>query len=377
MDDHHNLHILSAYLKKWSYKDNKLTVNFTFCLNGNYQRKHKELRLGQTAGMVNELLNQIVKDAKNSGNSVSKSNTITLVNADEVKKKLSTFFSKIEKEFKQNKKSSGKSRMISSRSIDFYYNDYEYDQLTDDVKFYVHLNRGLNKVSGDLWSNAVSDFKMAIGFKPEDLTTNKYLAMAYNKLGQFSDAVTPLKIYADSENTPESLNALAIAYINLEEFDKADEIFAQIAENFNDSAISLFGRAQMAYKQGKEYISFLETINEDDPGWLANKLKSDWEYKLSPDDESLSVWNAATAARYLGFERPFDLTKKAFNQEIPCYFDSDKGTIRFVKEEIDCWIDLHNRFNIDGQKYQVYENNLLPEEKKPKKKKRKSAKTIS
>jgi len=377
MDDRPDLYILSAYLKKWSYKDNKITVNFTFCINGNYQRKHKELRFVQTPSMVKELLSQIVKDAKNSINTGTESSNITLVNEEEVKNKMSMFFTKITKEFKQNKKTSGKSRMISSRSIDFYYNDVEYEQLSDDVKFYVHLNRGLNKVSGDLWSNAVADFKMAINFKPEDITTNKYLAMAYNKLGQFSDAVIPLKIYADSENTPESLNALAIAYINLERFDEADKIFAQIAKNFSESTIALFGRAQMAYKQGNEYLPFLETINEEDPGWLANKLKSDWEYKLSLDDESLSVWNAATAARYLGFERPFDLTKKAFNQEIPCYFDPEKGTIRFIKEEIDCWIDLHNRFNIDGHKYQVYEDNLLPEEKKPKKKKRKSVKSVS
>ncbi|MCB0281417.1 MAG: hypothetical protein H6627_06655 [Calditrichae bacterium] len=369
------LYVLSAYLKKWSYADNKLTINYTFCINDGYYRKHKELRLNKTAPMISELLGQLLKDAKN-GNSAPSDEPVRFVGEGEVKKKLSGFFNKIAKEFKGNKKTRGKSRMISSRSIDFYYNDFEYEQLEDDVKFYVHLNRGLNKVSGDLWSNAVSDFKLAIGFKPEDITANKYLAMAFNKLGQFSDAVVPLKIYADSENTPESLNALAIAYINLEEYEKADEIFRQITENFSDSNIALFGRAQIGYKKGQEFLSHLDKIYEKNPELLVEKLKTEWEYKLPPNSSNATIWNAATAARYLGFERPFDLTKKAFNQEIPCYFNADKGTIRFVKEEIDCWIELHNRYNIDGSTYQVYENKLLPQEK-GKTPKKKSAKTLS
>lgn len=371
-----DLYILSAYLKKWSYVDNKLTVNYTFCINDGYQRRHKELRLTRTAAMVTELLNQILKDAKSAIENETVEEPINFVNDVEVKKKLNAFFNKISKEFKNNKKSRGKSRMISSRSIDFYYNDFEYEQLSDDVKFYVHLNRGLNKVSGDLWSNAVSDFKLALTFRPEDITANKYLAMAYNKLGQFSEAVTPLKIYADSDNTPESLNALAIAYINLEEYEKADEIFRQITENFSDATIALFGRAQIAYKKGTDFLSYLDKIHEKSPELLVEKLKSEWEYKLSANNENVTVWNAATAARYLGFERPFDLTKKAFNQEIPCYFDADKGTIRFVKEEIDCWIELHNRYNIDGSTYEVFENKLLPQEK-GKSTKKKSAKTLS
>jgi len=371
-----SLFILSAYLKKWSYAENKITINYTFCINDNYQRKHKELRLVRSGAMITDLLNHLFKEAKSFlGNDSRK--PINLIGDSEVKKKLNNFFTKINKEFRNNKKSRGKSRMISSRSIDFYYNDFEYDQLTDDVKFYVHLNRGLNKVNGDLWSNAITDFKLAAKFRPEDVTTNKYLAMAFSKLGQFSDALEPLKIYADSENSPESLTALANSYINLEQYDKADEIFKEISDTFSDEGTALFGRAQIAYKKGNDYLGHLEKIYDQNKERFLEKLKKDWDYKLSLDDERFTVWNAATAARYLGFERPFDLTKKAFNNEIPCYFDAEKGTIRFIKEEIDCWIEIHNRFNIDGLTYQVYEDKLLPKEKGKKKTKKKPAKSVS
>jgi len=370
------LFILSAYLKKWSYGENKLTVNYTFCIDDSYFRKHKELRISKSTSMVADLIAQINKDIAQINDISDSHSSVQIVNESEVKKKLNNFLAKIIKEFKQNKKSHGKSRMISSRSIDFFYNDQEYEQVDDNVKFYVHLNRGLNKVSGDLWENAISDFKLAIKFKPDDVTTNKHLALAYNKLGQFSEAVKPLKIYADSENTAESLNALAVAYINLEEYEKADEIFKQITDNFDHDFLAFFGRAQIAYKRGDNYQKYLDMIYQDSSDWLVNKLKTDWEYNLNNEDEH-TVWNAATAARYMGFERPFDLTKKAFNQEIPSYFDAEKGTIRFVKEELDCWIELHNRYNMDGSQYKIYEDRLSAEEKKNLRKKKKTAKSVS
>jgi hypothetical protein len=76
------------------------------------------------------------------------------------------------------------------------------------------------------------------------------------------------------------------------------------------------------------------------------------------------MWNAATASRYLGYDRPFDLTKRAFNDEIPCYFDSEKGTIRFVKEEIDHWVDIVNRYHVDITHPVLHPERLTPQELK-------------
>ena len=74
----------------------------------------------------------------------------------------------------------------------------------------------------------------------------------------------------------------------------------------------------------------------------------------------------------MGFDRPFDLTRRAFNDEIPSYFDSEKGTIRFIRIELDCWVDIMNRFQINGGGYATFEDKLLPIEiEKGKSKKRK------
>jgi len=351
------LYVLSAYLRKWSYKDNRFTVNYTFCLNGSYYRKHVDLRIGRSDVLVSQLLNDVVQQARENNAAES----FTIYNENDLKQKLDHFFKKIVKEFRNNKQNR-KTRMISTRSIDFFYNDHDYEQLDDTIRFFVHLNRGMNKVSGDLWDQAIEDFKHALKYDPEDITVNKYLAMAYNKAGRFQDAVEPLQKYADAENSAEALSSLAMAYINLEEYDKADAIYQQIAENFGDALTANFGRAQIAYKKGADYMPYLEAADNEDPAWTAAKVRDDWEYKLPSVDEK-NMWNAATAARYLGFERPFDLTRKAFNESLPCYFDEDKGTIRFVKEELDCWTKLNNRFNLDDQTYKTHEERLTEKEK--------------
>ena len=66
----------------------------------------------------------------------------------------------------------------------------------------------------------------------------------------------------------------------------------------------------------------------------------------------------------MGFDRPFDLTRRAFNEEIPSYFNSEKGTIRFVKEELDLWVEIMNRYKIDNEGYSTHADRLLPAEKK-------------
>ncbi len=380
----YNLYLLSTYLKKWSFPDNRISLNYSFSLGDIYERNHIDMRLGSPTNMVNELLNHIFHRAKEilqekeeleeSGEDLS--SNIILVNESEVKRKVSVFLAKILKEFNLLRRTRGRQRMISTRSLDFYYNDFEYEPLDDDIKFFVHLNRGSNKMSGDLWTNAIDDLRLALDFKPDDIRANRYMATALSKLGRFGDALPHIKVYAEAENTPDSLQALARAYINLENFEKAEQVYKQIEENFPDSLLASFGKALIAYKLGKGYKTILDRIYKRDPEWLQEKLKTDWEYKLPGygDDED-AMWNAATAARYLGLERPFDLTKRAFNDEIPSYFDSEKGTIRFVKAELDAWVELNNRYKLSDETFEVHEDRLTDAEKRKMQKKRKRKKT--
>lgn len=389
-----NLYLLSTYLKKWSYGDGRITLNYSFCYDGGYQRNHIDMRLGAPSNLVNEFLSHLFHRAKEAIYELKTEdlsddeaeivsvgyNNIISINESEIKRKLSIFFTKILKEFNHNKRSRGRSRMISTRSLDFYYNDFEFEPLEDWVKFYVHLNRGINKMNGDLWTNAIDDFSLALSLRPDDVVANKQIAQALSNLGRYKEALQYLSVYAEQENTPESLNALAQAYIQLEEYDKADEIYQSIEEQFSESLIFLFGRAQLAYKREKGYRQLLDRIYKQEPEWLKEKLKKDWEYKL-PGYGKLeeSMWNAGTAARYLGFDRPFDLTRRAFNDELPSYFDSEKGTIRFAKAELDRWVDIMNRYKLDDQDYQTFEDRLSKAElektkvRRPKRKK-KSAK---
>ena len=138
-----NLHLLSTYLKKWSYQENKLSLSYSFFTEQGYGRDIIDMRIGAPQNMVNEFLNKIVYKAKDiiSSQNESINLSVRFVNETEVQRKLNVFLSKILREFNTNKRSRGRIRMISNRSMDFYYNDFEYEPLDDDTKFYVHLKK--------------------------------------------------------------------------------------------------------------------------------------------------------------------------------------------------------------------------------------------
>ena len=369
--DLNHLFLLSTYLKKWSFTDNRISLNYSFCMNDEYVRHSVDMRIQSPMNMVNEFMNSCFHKAKEqlNGNSEEVNQNegqganLVMVGDSEIKIKLSEFMNKIMREFNQNKKSQGRQRMISTRSLDFYYNDFEFEPLDDDIKFYVHLNRGANKMNGDLWTHAVEDLKNALSIREKDQLANKYMAIALRKTGDYASALKYLIIYADNEKTAESYEDLAIAYLNLMNFDEADKAYAKLAKIEPESPRPLFGRAMIAYKQGKSFLPFLDQINELNPDWLIEKIKSDWDYKLPEISENEETrWNASIAARYLGFDRPFDLTKKAFNNDLPSYFDAEKGTIRFVKAELDAWLEIVNRYKIEDHDYQKHEELLTKEE---------------
>ena len=361
-----NLHLLSTYLKKWSYQENRITLSYSYFSESGYTRNKLDMRINSPQIMVNEFLNNLVNKAKDMYQIYSESETvpvIKLVNEAEVQRKLHLFLSKILKEFNTNKRSRGRMRMISNRSMDFYYNDFEYEPLDDKAKFYVHLNRGINKMNGDLWSAAIEELQIAITFDEDSPLANKYMAQAYMKSHRIEEALPYFKKFAETENSTDSLNELAHAYTKLGRYKEAENIFTKMKEISPQDILAKIGEAQVAYLSGKKYLTKLDNIKELNELYLKDYLKKSWEYKLpgQNSDES-KMWNAATAARYLGYDRPFDLTKRAFNDEIPCYFDPEKGTIRFVKEELDNWIEIMNRYNIDGVQYQVHADRLSKNE---------------
>jgi tetratricopeptide (TPR) repeat protein len=356
--DLESLHVLSAYLKKWSYQENRLSFSYSYFTERGYGRDFVDMRVASPQSMINDFLNRLVYRAKEKGTT-----TIKIINESDVQRKLNLFFGKILKEFNTNKRSRGRIRMISNRSMDFYYNDFEYQPLDDEVKFYVHLNRGVNKMNGDLWSAAIEDLNQALTFRPDDPQVNKYLAEALVKSHQIEQAIPYYQKYAETENSLQGLNDLAHAYIKIERFKDAENVFERMKKLDPDDLLAKIGQAQIAYLEGKDYLSKLKEIYKTDEEWLREYLKKSWGYKLPGygNDES-TMWNAATASRYLGYDRPFDLTKRAFNDEIPCYFDSEKGTIRFVRAELDNWVEIKNQFRVDGQEYEVYPDRLSEKE---------------
>jgi pentatricopeptide repeat protein len=360
------LNILSVYLKKWSYNDNRINLSFSFFTDAGYGRSAVDMRINTPQIMVNEFLNNVVYRTKEYFSNLEHeyaNASIKIMSDSTVKGKMLNFFMKMIKEYNFNKKSRGRSRMISNRSMDFFYNDFEYESLNDASKFYVHLNRGVNKINGDLWETAMEELQTALEFNEKSAVANKYMAFALMKMGQLEESIPYYEKYAQLEKNLVSLNDLAKAYIMAKKYEKAKKTYKEMKKTNPDDLLAKVGEAQIAYMQNKPFLKLLDKIYEENDEWLRNYIQEMWEFKIPEfvDDEA-NKWNAATASRFLGYERPFDLTKKAFNNEIPCYFDQEKGTIRFVQSELAYWVELYNRYKVDGHFYETYKDRLTEQE---------------
>jgi tetratricopeptide (TPR) repeat protein len=371
-----NIYLLSVYLRKWSYGENKLTLNYSYCTDSEYQRGQVLMKISTPYNLATDLMNRVFKDAKEKYVTNKGDKKVVLNNESDTLQKLSTFFTKINKEYNNNKRSRGKSKMINARSLDFYYNEFEYAPLSKDVKFFVHLSRGINKVNGDFFINAIDDFKKALKICPDNKLANKYLADSYIKVKKFDNAIKFLQKTIELDPTADNFSSLANIYVQIGEYKKSEDVLKRLDEIDPDSLISLYNKAILAYKQGKGYKSKLDKIYKADPRWLREKLLTDWDYKTANSSTEKNRWNAAIASKYLNFDKPYDLTKKAFNDEVPCYFNSESGIIRFVKEELEVWAELTNRYNLSEEKYSIHPENL-DDSKKSKKTKIKSKKTAS
>ncbi len=366
----HDLFLLSIYLKKWSYGDKKITFNYSFTVAGQYERFFVEMRVTPPANMGNELLSSVYYRAKDrlinqKDMELAPEETvqINMVNEAEIKRKIGVYITKILKEFNNNRKSQGKSRMITSRSLDFFYNDFEFEPLSDEIKFFIHLNRGMNKLSGELWEPAIEDLKQALKYRPEDIRVHQSLSLAYKNLGNFERAHEHSEyILTNDPNANNRIN-LARSYISMNAFSKAEGVLAELPEEEKNTREALLTRAQLYYKTGQNYQEILDLLLNEDADWLSEQMNSNWDFKLAENGiNDITLWNAGTAARYLGIDRPFELTRRAFNEHIPCYFDSEAGIIRFSRWEIDSWIAIKAKYSLEGMHYKTYQENLRPEE---------------
>jgi tetratricopeptide (TPR) repeat protein len=360
------LNILSTYLKKWSYNDNRINLSFSFFTELGYGRSAVDIRINNIQNMINEFLNNVVYKTKEYLSNIDSEYanvSIRIMSDSAVKGKLQGYFTKMVKEYNNNKRSHGRSRMISNRSMDFFYNDFEYESLDDASKFFVHLNRGVNKINGDLWKTAIEELQRALEFKPDDAVVNKYMAYAYTKMEKFDEAIVYYEKYVEANRSIASLNDLAKAYTLAQKYEKAKKTYKEMKKADPNDLLAIVGEAQVSYMQGKPYLEILDKIYASNEEWLRSYLKDMWEFKIPEFAENEeNKWNAATASRFLGYERPFDLTKKAFNGEIPCYFDSEKGTIRFVRTELENWVEVFNRYNINGQHHEIHKDRLTDKE---------------
>jgi hypothetical protein len=113
-----------------------------------------------------------------------------------------------------------------------------------------------------------------------------------------------------------------------------------------------------------DYLKLLDKLNQQDSEWLKRWLVDEFNFRIYIPEKTFIT--PAQAAKFLGFKKVFELTERAFKNEIPSHFNPAKARMSFYKEELENWAEVMNRFNCLDKEIKLYPEHLVSDKKKTK-----------
>jgi len=117
------------------------------------------------------------------------------------------------------------------------------------------------------------------------------------------------------------------------------------------------GMAQIKYARNESsYLELLDRLYSSEPQWVRKWLGEEFNFRIYISPKTLL--SPIQAANYLGYSKVFELTQKAFRNEVPSHFNPNKARMSFFKEELDNWALVLNRFQGLEEEIALYPDSL-------------------
>jgi tetratricopeptide (TPR) repeat protein len=163
--------------------------------------------------------------------------------------------------------------------------------------------------------------------------------------------------FAEVENSQRAWLELAKSYRKGKLFDKSEAIYQRVLAEDPTNKEARIGIAQIRYAlQNEEYQQILDELHKEDPEWLCEWLKEEFNFRIYTNEKTMLSPNQA--AKFLGYERIFDLTQRAFKNELPSHFNPGRARLTFYKEELANWANTLNRYNCSGEEIKLYPDRI-------------------
>ncbi len=359
--------LIALDIRKWDLENLRLYLTTYVVLDDEEKVHQLELAITQPPEMVEEFLGKVrvgceQKMRKELGPEAEFQ--IVLANETFLRQKLYNYFKRILMELNNPKRRKGQPKMIFTTHMDVYNENQDISFLPLVIQFFVVLNWARKYYDKEDYQRAVEPLRKLIQIKPDFGLSYKWLARSLKKIRKYDEAVKYYEKYAEVEGSLEAKLDLAQSYRKGKMFEKAEAIYQEILQEDPQNKEARIGMAQIRYAQNNpEFMKMLEELYQEDPEWLKKWLREEFNFRIYVPQKT--PLQPIQASRYLGYEKVFEMTQRAFRNEIPSHFNPTLAKMSFYKEELDNWAMVMNHFQVFPEPIQLHPETLPLDELKP------------
>jgi tetratricopeptide (TPR) repeat protein len=358
----YEISLIALEVRKWDLETRKITFVGYYLLEEEEQDSTFDVSILQPPEMVEEFLGKLRFSAVQNLKEKHQDEKVQVEFDNEtfLRQKIYNYFKRISMELTNPRRKKGQPKLILTTHMDVYNENQDVSFLPQRFQFYIILNWARKYYLRDDtegYKKAIEPLRKLIRVAPDYGLGYKMLARSLKKVRKYDEAMRMYERYAEVDDSLDAWLDLAKSYRKGKLFDKSEEIYQNVLSNHPDDKVALIGLAQIYYATNQDkYIGILDNLHQKDSEWLREWLVDEFNFRIYVPEKTL--FSPIQAAKFLGFQKIFELTQKAFKNEIPSHFNPTKARMSFYKEELENWAMVMNRFNCLKEPVNVYPDRI-------------------
>lgn len=351
--------LIAVEVRKWDSEIQKITMVGYYLLDEEEKNPTFEVSILQPPEMVEEFLGRLRYEAELKLREKHQDEKIEVGFDNEtfLRQKIYNYFKRITSELNNPRRKKGQPKMILTTHMDVYNENQDISFLPSRFQFYVILNWARKYYEKEDYKKAIEPLRKLVKFAPDYGIGYKWLARSLKKVRKYDEAMRNYEKYAEVDDSTEARLDLAKSYRKGKIFDKSEEIYHKILAEEPANKEARIGLAQIYYANKEDkYLEFLDALHQEDPEWLKLWLVEEFNFRIYISEKTLL--SPVQAAKFLGYQQIFELTQRAFKNEIPSHFNPSKARLSFYKEELENWGMVMNRYNCLPQTIELFPDKI-------------------
>jgi tetratricopeptide (TPR) repeat protein len=354
--------LIALEVRKWDLEARKITLVGYYLLEDEEENITFDVSILQPPEMVEEFLGKLRYAAEHNLKEKHQDDKIEVDFDNEtfLRQKIYNYFKRITMELNNPRRKKGQPKLILTTHMDVYNENQDVSFLPQRFQFYIILNWARKYYVRDDtegYKKAIDPLRKLIRVTPDYGLGYKMLARSLKKVRKYDEAMRMYEKYAEVDNSLDARLDLAKSYRKGKLFDKSEEIYQTILADHSDNKEARIGIAQIYYATNQDkYLGILDELYQEDKVWLKEWLMDEFNFRIYVSEKTLL--SPIQAAKFMGFQKIFELTQKAFKNDIPSHFNPTKARMSFYKEELENWAMVMNRFECLKEPVNIYPEKL-------------------